>query len=64
MGAFTADHRTIDAVIRNVELIGEAARNVPEDIVKRYPHIPWAEMRGMRNVLIHEYGSLGVRVVT
>ena len=60
---FTADQRTIDAVIRNVELIGEAARNVPEDIVMCYPHIPWAEMRGMRNVLIHEYFLVSVPIL-
>jgi uncharacterized protein with HEPN domain len=52
---FSSDQKTLDAVIRNIEVIGEAARHVPDDVVSQYPEIPWAEMRGMRNVLIHEY---------
>ena len=57
---FSADWKTIDAVIRNIEVIGEAARHVPEEMVARYPHIPWDEMRGMRNILIHEYFLVSV----
>lgn len=44
-----------DAIIRRVEIIGEAARNIPQEIQRKYPEIPWDEMKGMRNVLIHEY---------
>jgi uncharacterized protein with HEPN domain len=44
-----------DAVERNLITIGEAARAVPEDIVIRHPELPWADMRGFRNVLVHEY---------
>jgi uncharacterized protein with HEPN domain len=60
---FRADAKTVDAVIRNIELIGEATRHVPEDIVARYPQIPWTEMRGMRNVLIHEYFLVSVPIL-
>ena len=60
---FRADRRTIDAVIRNIEVIGEASRHVPEHIVTRYAHIPWAEMRGMRNVLIHEYFLVSLSIL-
>jgi uncharacterized protein with HEPN domain len=60
---FSADQRTLDAVIRNVEVIGEASRHVPEDIIARYPRIPWAEMRGMRNILIHEYFLVSVSIL-
>lgn len=60
---FRADQKTIDAVIRNIEIIGEAARHVPEDVVTRYSHLPWAEMRGMRNVLIHEYFLVSVPIL-
>ena len=50
-----ADARTVDAVVRNLTIIGEATRNVPLDIQKRYPAIPWDDMRDMRNVIVHEY---------
>ncbi len=49
------DRKTIDAVIRNLEIIGEAATHIPEDIQDQYPDVPWYNMKGMRNVLIHEY---------
>jgi uncharacterized protein with HEPN domain len=59
---FQQDDKTVDAVIRNFQIIGEAARHVPEEIVTGYPVLPWAPMRGMRNIVIHEYGS--VRLAT
>ncbi len=46
---FTEDRRTVDAVVRNLIIIGEAAVQVPEDVCRKYPEIPWYEMRGMRN---------------
>ena len=49
------DQKTIDAVIRNLEIIGEAAANVPHEIQDLYADIPWYQMKGMRNILIHEY---------
>ena len=53
--AFTADDKTVDAVIRNMTVIGEAANYIPEDIQLSYPEIPWAKMRAFRNVVVHEY---------
>ena len=53
--SFSADERTVDAVIRNVEIIGEAARYVPAEIQERYPQVPWRSMRGSRNRLVHDY---------
>jgi len=44
-----------DAVIRNLEIIGEAARHLSEDVRARYPEIPWMRVAGLRDVLIHEY---------
>ena len=61
--AWQQDQKTIDAVIRNFEIIGEAARHVPEDIQKLWPAIPWANMMGIRNVLIHEYFGVDIEVV-
>lgn len=52
---FEADSRTIFAVARTIEIIGEAARRVPEDIRQSIPAIPWRQIIGMRNVLAHKY---------
>ena len=49
------DRKTIDAVVRNLQIIGEATNHVPEDVRSRYSDVPWAQLRGMRNILIHEY---------
>lgn len=61
--AFYDDQRTIDAVVRNIEIIGEAARHVPAEVQGRSRGIPWAQMRGMRNVVIHEYDAVDVELV-
>ena len=60
---FTADRRTIHAVIWNFTIIGEAARYIPPEVEARYPDVPWARMRGMRNVVVHEYPRVVVRTV-
>lgn len=52
---FVADEKTIDAVVRNFEIIGEAANNLPQVIRERHKDLPWSEMRSMRNVLAHVY---------
>ena len=57
------DRKTIDAVIRNIEVIGEAASHVPENIQEVYAEIPWYQMKGMRNVLIHEYFGVDLKVL-
>ena len=44
-----------DAIVRNIEIIGEAIRNVDDELIMMYPKVPWKEARGMRNLLIHEY---------
>jgi len=44
-----------DAVIRKLEIIGEAAKNIPPDFRKKYPDIPWRKIAGMRDVFIHQY---------
>lgn len=56
--SFCDDEKTTDAVIRNIEVIGEAVRHVPDAFRQRYPAIPWQSIAGMRDKLIHDY--LGV----
>ncbi len=52
---FLEDKRTFNAVVRSLEVIGEAAKNVPDEIRAKYPMIPWKEMAGMRDKVIHFY---------
>jgi uncharacterized protein with HEPN domain len=61
--SFCNDDRTVDAVVRNLEIIGEAARKIPADIAQRYPSIPWHRMAEVRNVLVHEYHSVDSAIV-
>ena len=60
---FREDTKTVDAVVRNFEIIGEAAARVPEEIVGVHPEIPWREMRDMRNVLAHEYFGIDEKII-
>jgi uncharacterized protein with HEPN domain len=61
--AFRTDDLRIDAVIRCLGIIGEAARHVPDDVQEKYPDVPWSEMRGIRNVVMHEYFGVVLEVV-
>jgi uncharacterized protein with HEPN domain len=60
---FAADPRTHFAVVRALEIIGEAAKNVPITIREQHPDIPWSEMARMRDKLIHSYFGVDLRVV-
>lgn len=60
---FVADDKTVDAVVRNITVIGEAVRNIPDKIVADNPAVPWAEMRGIRNVVVHEYFGISHRIL-
>lgn len=53
----------LDAVIRNLEIIGEAARNLSDEVKKKYPEIPWKNMIGLRNILIHEYSGIDESII-
>lgn len=53
----------IDAVVRNFEIIGEAVKNISEDIKSRNREIPWKEISGMRNKVIHEYFGVDLDIV-
>lgn len=60
---FARDRKTVNAVVRSLEIIGEAANKIPSDILKNYPEIPWPEIIGMRNRLIHEYFGVDLDIV-
>jgi uncharacterized protein with HEPN domain len=61
--AFMADKKTVNAVVRSLEVIGEAAGKIPKDIRSRYTDIPWDEIIGMRNRLVHEYFGVDLDIV-
>ena len=58
LAAFTADRRTYDATIRNIEVVGEAANNVPRHVWDAHPEIPWRGVIATRNRIIHGYGVI------
>lgn len=60
---FRRDEKTIDAVLRNITVIGEAAKHIPEEVVTLNPTIPWSKMRGMRDVLVHEYFGVSLEIL-
>jgi uncharacterized protein with HEPN domain len=60
---FTNDDKTFDAVIRQLTVIGEAASHVPDEIASREPNIPWSVIRGMRNIVVHEYFGVDAGII-
>ncbi len=60
---FHNSEKTLDAVIYNFAVIGEAARHVPSEVTDRYPQVPWMDMRDMRNLVIHEYSAVDPRIL-
>jgi uncharacterized protein with HEPN domain len=60
---FINDERTVDAVIRNFEIIGEASRNLSEEFTSRHLQISWRELISYRNLLIHEYFGVSLKIV-
>lgn len=60
---FQADSRTVDAVVRNLEIIGEAAQSIPVEIKQLRPAIDWAAIKGLRNRIVHEYFGLSLPII-
>lgn len=61
--AFSEDTKTFDACIRNLQVLGDAAAKVPVEIQRAYPKVPWKRIKGMRNILVHEYFGVSPSVV-
>jgi uncharacterized protein with HEPN domain len=62
-GEFEVNDMVVDAVARNFEIIGEAAAHVSDYIKEMYPDVPWYKMRGMRNIMVHEYFGVDLDIV-
>ncbi len=60
---FEKDYKTVDAVIRNFEIIGEASKNIPKDIKEKYSEIPWSEMYLLRNRVSHGYFVVDFEII-
>jgi uncharacterized protein with HEPN domain len=60
---FSRDSLISDAVIRNLEIIGEAVKKLPAEIKRKYPDIEWKKIAGLRDILIHEYFGIDLRIV-
>ena len=60
---FVEDSKTIDAVVRNFEIIGEAANRLPEEFKDSHPHIDWFRLRGFRNKIVHDYLGIDYSIV-
>lgn len=60
---FAADEKTVFAVVRALEIIGEASKRIPAEVREKSAHIPWREMAGMRDKLTHDYFGVNLEVV-
>lgn len=61
--AFSGDRKTIDAVLRNLEILGEASSSIPEDIRETYPEFPLVELRALRNIIAHQYFGVSLPII-
>lgn len=59
---FSQDQKTIDAVVRNLEIIGEAVKHIPPEVKSKYAY-DWRSVAGLRDILIHEYFGVSIRIV-
>ena len=63
MDSFSSSELVVDAVLRNLEVLGEAARNVPEEVREGHPEIPWRRVVGLRNIVAHAYFGIDLENV-
>jgi len=60
---FNQDDRTVDAVIRNLQIIGEAAKAIPDSIRAGYPNVEWKKIAGLRDILAHQYFEVDLDII-
>ena len=63
LATFSQDAKTLDAVVRNLEIVGEAVKHLTEDVRARYSGLDWKKIAGLRDILIHEYFGVNVEVI-
>lgn len=61
--SFAADRKTVSATVRELEIIGEAVKNVSDNIKSRHPDVLWQEIKAFRNMITHEYFGVDIRIV-
>lgn len=61
--SFALDDKTIDAVVRNLEVIGEAVKQLPSDLRARHPGVEWQKIAGLRDILIHQYFGIDADII-
>lgn len=60
---FQLNHLVVDAIVRNFEIIGEAAKNVPQNVQENYTELPWRKMYALRNLIAHEYFGIDYEMI-
>lgn len=60
---FFEDRKTLDAVMRNLAIIGEAAKKIPADVRRKYPDISWKKMAGLRDIVVHDYFGIDEDII-
>ena len=60
---FVADEKTFDAVMRDLEIVGEAAKHIPPEVRAQHPDIDWQKIGGLRDVVIHEYFGIDIEII-
>jgi uncharacterized protein with HEPN domain len=61
--AFHQDEKTVDAVVRNLEVIGEAAKRISPEFASRHEDVPWRQVAGLRNRIVHDYFGLDLEII-
>ena len=63
LAKFLGDEKTFDAVLRNLEIVGEAVKQIPLDVRTRYPEVEWRKIAGLRDIIAHEYFGIDTDIL-